>query len=1206
MTSVARMGICLAAACLVGCANDLTRPSPSIDVAKLTVNPETASVAPLAKRQFIAAAVSAAGQPLNAPVVWSLSDSTLAAIAADGTLSGVRAGLVTVIARAGDAVATARANVLFPDADSAVTTQSTTVTIKVGLGSSVAIPGGTFPTGSRISVSDLPSQASSDAQILGTTMLLHTSQPSAAAVDIGRSLQNSTAQSASPILVHLLAPFDASTIDSARSRVLVTLTGSGTTANPTVLSPTSVTSATSALGDRLTDVAVSVSANLLSQTTAFNAAIFPVDCTGSSAPLLYRASDHSTGPSDPTKIPVIFVHGLQPTRMTCDAYSNWFPDQDDWAALIGKVTGRAALNAVYEPWVFRYASVQHIELSAQQMQTAVEKQILAGRVDRRPTRNDIVLVGHSMGGLVSGDFMIRDASNRVQQLVTLGTPWFGSELADQSADLSTLVCSAGIPITEDLISTATDVLTSFAGVGDLSTGSAFIRNTLSPAALAKLAGKVRTYSGDVSGGIDAAVFTDPTKSAATWELLSCLMSLRGAPINDGAVSGLSAAGVFGANTTVARYYHTLLIQDYSPPAPHNPQQEIPDLLAQLIPSLAPVATVTFPDGPYLLTVGSTATIPPIIKDIVGDVLNSRPTSYISSDPTVAPVTATGLLMGGKPGGATITATSEGKSGSFTVTVTSASLARIAVAPASTTVQSGSTLQLSVSGTDTQGNTAAVNSATWSTDNASIATVTQTGLLTGLAVGSAIIKATAGTLTAQSSVTVTPGPIASVTVSPSNAAIAVATTVQLTAIATDAHGNTAGTATPTWTSSNTTVATVSNVGLITGVAAGAVTVTAAIGNISGSAAISVNQVPVASVSVTPSIATIAVSGSTQLIASIFDQNNNQLVGRSVVWHSSDTTIATVNGTGLVSGKHSGMASITATSEGKVGTASISVTDPNAIASVSISPSTFHVQIQKTAALSATALNSAGAQVAGATFTWSSSATSKATVDNSGIVTGIATGSATITATSANVSGSATATIDASVPTVPTNVTATAVSASAIVVSWQDTSTNVTYYAVDESKANDQNFSTIDSNHIPGSPFGDYQGLQATTTYYYRVRACNANGCSPSSAEASDITFGNPVIAAISPSSPTHSSQNQTYSMTGRDFASDFTMTVFFPDSQGRLCTTCGSGPLSGNGQIQNVTRTAATIIMLLSGAGTYQLQVVNPDLTKSNLFPLVVR
>jgi uncharacterized protein YjdB len=206
----------------------------------------------------------------------------------------------------------------------------------------------------------------------------------------------------------------------------------------------------------------------------------------------------------------------------------------------------------------------------------------------------------------------------------------------------------------------------------------------------------------------------------------------------------------------------------------------------------------------------------------------------------------------------------------------------------------------------------------------VATVSGSGLVTGVAAGPATITATSEGQSGVATVTVTNVPVASVAVSPASASVTVAQTVQLTATPKDAAGNPLLGRVVTWASSNTTVATVSGSGLVSGVATGAATITALSEGQSGAATVTVTIVPVASVAVSPAAASVALGQTVQLTATPKDVSGTPLSGRVVSWASSNTTVATVSGSGLVSGVATGAATITALSEGQSGTAAITVT------------------------------------------------------------------------------------------------------------------------------------------------------------------------------------------------------------------------------------------------------------------------------------------
>jgi hypothetical protein len=171
---------------------------------------------------------------------------------------------------------------------------------------------------------------------------------------------------------------------------------------------------------------------------------------------------------------------------------------------------------------------------------------------------------------------------------------------------------------------------------------------------------------------------------------------------------------------------------------------------------------------------------------------------------------------------------------------------ISVSPPSASLSVGSTAQLSA--VVTTNDPSVATTVTWASSNTAVATVSATGLVTAVSAGSATITATSTANTnfrAGSQITVTPRDLGvrSVRVSPDNAIVPTGSTLQLVA---NVDANAGVPRTVNWASSNTAVATVSNTGVVTGVAAGSASITAtstADPSISGVAAITVrNPVP----------------------------------------------------------------------------------------------------------------------------------------------------------------------------------------------------------------------------------------------------------------------------------------------------------------------------------------------------------------------------
>src|SRR3989441_6285178 len=359
------------------------------------------------------------------------------------------------------------------------------------------------------------------------------------------------------------------------------------------------------------------------------------------------------------------------------------------------------------------------------------------------------------------------------------------------------------------------------------------------------------------------------------------------------------------------------------------------------------------------------------------------------------IASSGLYTAGSiPGGYVVTATASGITGTAILSVTDVSVASVAVSPAAATVSVGGTQQLGAVLKDASGNVLTGRTVTWASSNSALATVSGTGLVTGVAAGSVAIAAASEGKSGTATVTVANVPVASVTISPSAPNIYVGGTLQLTATLKDASGNLLGGRTVSWMTSSGAVATVSASGLVTGLAVGTATITATSEGQSGTAAVTVSTVPVASVVVSPAAANVYVGGAVQLTATPKDAAGNVLVGRAVTWASGNGAVATVSAGGLVTGLAVGAATITATSEGQNGTAAVTVSNLP-VASVAVSPTAPNVYVGGAVQLTATLKDASGNPLSGRTVTWTTSNGAVATVSASGLVDGLAAGATTST-------------------------------------------------------------------------------------------------------------------------------------------------------------------------------------------------------------------
>ncbi len=351
-------------------------------------------------------------------------------------------------------------------------------------------------------------------------------------------------------------------------------------------------------------------------------------------------------------------------------------------------------------------------------------------------------------------------------------------------------------------------------------------------------------------------------------------------------------------------------------------------------TLPPVSAVSVSPASASVQPGQTLQLTATTLDSAGNVLTGRTVTWSSSNTAAATVSRTGLVSGVAAGSATITAASEGQSGTAVMAVTNAPVASVTVTPLSATVSVGQTAQLTATLKDASGNVLSGRAVTWSSSDTTIARVSGSGVVTAVATGSGTITATSEGQSGTSSVSVTPVSVASVAVTPASASMQVGQTVQFTATLKDANGNTLSGRVVTWASSNTGVASVSNGGLATAKAAGTATITATSEGKSGTSTVTVTSVPVASVTVNPGSANLQVGQTVQLTATPKDASGNALSGRVVTWASGNSGVASVSGNGLVTAKAAGSATITATSEGQSGASAITVTSPTPGSCVSV--------------------------------------------------------------------------------------------------------------------------------------------------------------------------------------------------------------------------------------------------------------------------------
>jgi uncharacterized protein YjdB len=309
-----------------------------------------------------------------------------------------------------------------------------------------------------------------------------------------------------------------------------------------------------------------------------------------------------------------------------------------------------------------------------------------------------------------------------------------------------------------------------------------------------------------------------------------------------------------------------------------------------------------PPSATLTTVGQTTTLSAQVRLSNGNT-GTQSVAWSSSNPAVATVTS-GTVTAVSSGQATILATAEGVTGQASITVAIPTVQSVTVTPAAATLTAaGQTTSLAAEVRLSNG-ALGTQTPVWTTTNASVATVSAGGVVTAVASGQTNIVATVGTIAGQTAITVAIPTVQTVTVSPSTATLpSLGATTALTAEVRMSNGA-LGTQTPTWTSSNPAVATVSG-GTVTAVANGTTTITATVGLVTGTAAITVAQV-VTSVRLLPTDTVI--KSAAQLRGAALDARGNVVANAALQWSAVTPNITSVSGTGALTPQATGVARV----------------------------------------------------------------------------------------------------------------------------------------------------------------------------------------------------------------------------------------------------------------------------------------------------------
>ncbi len=461
-------------------------------------------------------------------------------------------------------------------------------------------------------------------------------------------------------------------------------------------------------------------------------------------------------------------------------------------------------------------------------------------------------------------------------------------------------------------------------------------------------------------------------------------------------------------------------------------------------------------------------------------------TWASSNTSFATISNTqgsqGVATGVAAGTASITATLGSiVSPGAALTVTSATLQSITVTPVAQQIVYQTQQQFTATGNFSDGSHSDITSSvTWSSSDTTKITIIPTGLATGVGTTSSPVTITAtkspaspGTTTA----TVIPPNVQSITITPGTTNLAAGTSRQYTATAYLANGSSFNvTNQATWSSSAPNVASVgTNTGLVKASASnfGPAVISATYSGVTQNITLSINNVTVNSITVTPSAPTMPAGVLQHFNATaVFSDMSVQDISQNVTWNSATPTVATISAFGIATSVAPGTSSITATFGGQTGTAALTV-DTSTLNTILITPAQTVLPAGKTIQYQAYGNYSDGLQFVLTTLaTWNSTLPSSVTISNTGAASTLAPGTSTITAKYQSIpSNSATAVVtqfplvSIAVSPATTRVPETVATQFTAIGTFSDSSTqNLTTYATWATSPS----SVATITNLPGSP------------------------------------------------------------------------------------------------------------------------------------------
>jgi uncharacterized protein YjdB len=384
-------------------------------------------------------------------------------------------------------------------------------------------------------------------------------------------------------------------------------------------------------------------------------------------------------------------------------------------------------------------------------------------------------------------------------------------------------------------------------------------------------------------------------------------------------------------------------------------------------TVTPEVAATVIINPSVLTLRRTNT-----RDLVATARNSQNTiianstfRWSSSNSSILSVDQSGKVTAIAPGSVVVTATADQTVGSASIIVTDIPIGSCTLSPASSKVTVSQSVQPTLVVRDTANNVISSQGRpiVWTSSNEIVATVSNTGLATTRKAGTTTITASPAEnaqVTCNASIQAVDPRIVQVVIQQRTGSLRLGIPRGFSAALLDSTNSQvpAGRIT-TWSTNTPTVIGITSAGIVTGLSLGTARVIATAEGVADTVQLSVTNVPVATVTLSPVQISVQEGATTQLRAVVTDSTGREVSDRPLEWLTSDPTKATVSSTGLVTAIAAGTVNIGATTEARLGQSTVIIQQtPVDTIVANLSNASFTVTRGVTSAFAITLLDSRG--------------------------------------------------------------------------------------------------------------------------------------------------------------------------------------------------------------------------------------------------------